>query len=162
MVVLPWATEPMEGVWLMIKGLEHTALSVADLDRSIAFYRDVLGLKVIRIIECGPEIRLGDVTNMFECRARIAHLQSGPNMLELFEYQQPRGKKIPQDHKQADWGLIHLGFISTDVCGDYQRLKDHGVRFFSEPVEFRPDVWIVYFYGPDGEVCELRQTPEVE
>ncbi len=142
----------------MIKRLEHAALSVADLERSIAFYCDVLGLRVIRIIECGPEMRLGDVTNMPECRARIAHLESGPNMLELFEYCRPSGKKIPQDHKQADQGLIHLGFTSTDVRGDYQRLKKQGVRFFSEPIEFRPDVWIVYFYGPDNEVCELRQT----
>ncbi len=142
----------------MIKGLEHTALSVADLERSVAFYRDVLGLRVIRIIECGPETRLGDVTNMLGCRARIAHLESGLNMLELFEYQKPRGKKIAQDYKQADQGLIHLGFTSTDVRADYQRLKNLGVRFFSEPVEFRPDVWIVYFYGPDNEVCELRQT----
>jgi len=27
-------------------------------------------------------------------------------------------------------------------------------------VEFRPDVWVAYFYGPDGEVCEIRQKPE--
>jgi len=27
-------------------------------------------------------------------------------------------------------------------------------------VEFRPGVWIVYFHGPDGEVCELRQVPQ--
>ena len=47
------------------------------------------------------------------------------------------------------------------------RLKkylDRGVRveFISEPVEFRPGVWIVYFCGPDGEVCELRETPDGE
>lgn len=142
----------------MIKGLEHAALSVADLERSIGFYRDLIGLEVIRIIECGPEMPLGEVTGMPGCRARIAHLQSGPNMLELFEYQKPRGRKIPQGHKQADRGLIHLGFTSTDARADYLRLKQMGVKTFSEPIEFRPGVWLFYFYGPDGEVCELRQT----
>jgi len=142
----------------MIESLEHVALSVADLNRSIAFYGDVMGLKVIRIIECSPKMPLGDVTGMPGCIARIAHLQSGQNMLELFEYRHPRGKKIPDDHKQADQGLIHLGFTSTDVQADYERLKKQGVIFFSEPIEFRSNVWIVYFHGPDNEVCELRQT----
>ena len=52
----------------------------------------------------------------------------------------------------------HIGFVSTDVRADYARLKGQGVTFFGEPVEFRPGVWVVYFYGPDGEVCELRQS----
>ena len=37
-------------------------------------------------------------------------------------------------------------------------MKARGVEFLSRPVEFRPEVWIVYFYGPDGEVGELRQA----
>ena len=95
---------------------------------------------------------------MPDCVARIAHLKSGQNMLELFEYIKPTGKKIPKDHKQADNGFIHAGFKSSDVRNDYLRLKEEGVNFISEPVEFRKDVWICYFYGPDGEVCEIRQT----
>jgi catechol 2,3-dioxygenase-like lactoylglutathione lyase family enzyme len=142
----------------MIKGLEHAGLSVADLDRSIAFYRDLIGLEVIRVIEAGPEMRLGEVVGLPGCRARIAHLQKGSAMLELFEYQEPRGRKLPEDHKQADHGFIHVGFTSTDTRAEYQRLRSQGVQFISEPVEFRPGVWIAYFHGPDGEVCELRQT----
>lgn len=139
--------------------LEHVALSVADLERSIAFYRDVMGLELARIIDCPPEMGLGDVAGMPGCRARIAHLQSGSAMLELFEYQDPRGKPLPSERRQADHGLIHMGFTSNDVRADFARLKEKGVTFFGDPVEFRPGVWIVYFYGPDGEACELRETP---
>ena len=138
--------------------LDHAAISVADLDRSIAFYRDVLGLEVIRIIECPPERGLGRVVGMPGCAARIAHLQSGPVMLELFQYLEPEGRPLAPDHKQADRGLTHIGFTSTDARADYKRLKKLGVRTFGEPVEFRPGVWLFYFYGPDGEVCELRQS----
>ena len=138
--------------------LDHAAISVADLDRSIAFYRDVLGLEVTRIIECPPERGLGRVVGMPGCAARIAHLESGPVMLELFQYLKPEGKPIPPDHTQADHGLTHIGFSSTDVRADYERLKKLGVRTFGEPVEFRPGVWLFYFYGPDGEVCELRES----
>jgi catechol 2,3-dioxygenase-like lactoylglutathione lyase family enzyme len=142
----------------MIKGLEHAALSVADLERSIAFYRDLLGFEVIRIIDPGSTLRLGKVVGLPGCRARIAHLQKGSAMLELFEYHQPRGRELPDDHTQADHGFIHIGITSSDTRADYEQLRRRGVRFIGAPVEFRPGVWIVYFYGPDREVCELRQT----
>jgi catechol 2,3-dioxygenase-like lactoylglutathione lyase family enzyme len=142
----------------MITNIDHVALSVANLDRSIAFYRDIIGFEVARILECGPEMRLGDVNGMPGSTARIAHLTLGGNMLELFEYQRPQGKPMPPDRKQADNGLIHFGLASTDARADYKRLKEYGVHFLSEPIEFRPDVWIFYFYGPDGEVCELRES----
>ncbi|MEW5815246.1 MAG: VOC family protein [Spirochaetota bacterium] len=141
----------------MIKGIEHVALSVSDLDRSIAFYTDVIGFKLARLIECTPQMRLEDVAGLPGCKARIAHLESGKLMLELFEYQQPRGREIRENHTQADLGFSHIGFKSTDVRGEYQRLKKIGIRFFSAPVEFRPGIWLCYFYGPDGEVCELRE-----
>lgn len=85
--------------------LEHVALSVADLERSLAFYRDVIGLELIRIIGCPPETGLGEVAGMPGCSVRIAHLQSGTVMLELFEYQDPRGEPLSADRKQADHGL---------------------------------------------------------
>lgn len=143
----------------MIIGLDHAALSVADLDRSLAFYRDVLGLELIRILECPPSTHLDEVVGMPGCTARIAHLRGGRTMFELFEYRQPRGRPIPDGRRQADLGWNHAGFTSSDVRGDYARLKAAGVQFIRAPLEFRPGVWICYFYGPDGEVCELRETP---
>ena len=142
----------------MIRGLEHIALSVSNLERSISFYTETLPLRLERIIDCPPEMRLGDVARMPGCRARIAHLLSERVMLELFEYHDPDGRPISPDRRQADCGYIHIGFASDDVPTDCERLKKRGVEFLSDPLEFRPGVWIVYFYGPDGEVCELRQT----
>lgn len=142
----------------MITKLEHVGLSVSNLDRSIAFYRDLLGLEVLRMIEAGPTMRLGEIVGMPGCSAKIAHLMKGDVMLELFEYRDPRGTPIPKDRRQADFGFIHAGFTSTDTRGDYARLKAAGVSFLSEPVEFRPGVWVAYFRGPDGEVGELRQS----
>ena len=141
----------------MITNLEHTALSVANMEQSLRFYRDLLGFKVIRTIELRSDAKLGIIAGLPGARARIVHLKFGDAMFELFEYVEPRGKPIPTNRCQADHGLIHLGFKSDDACADYKRLKARGVEFLSEPVEFRPGVWVVYFRGPDGEVCELRQ-----
>jgi catechol 2,3-dioxygenase-like lactoylglutathione lyase family enzyme len=142
----------------MIKQLEHPALSVANLDRSVAFYCDKLGFELIRIIEPRADAMLGTIAGLPGAQARIAHLQFGANMLELFEYVAPRGRPIPGDRRQADHGWIHIGFRTDDTRGDYARLHALGVAFLSEPVEFRPGVWVAYFRGPDGEVCELRQA----
>jgi catechol 2,3-dioxygenase-like lactoylglutathione lyase family enzyme len=144
----------------MISALDHVALSVKDLDRSLAFYRDLLGLEVVRVLDCPPDTHLDEVVGMPGCSARIAHLKLGEGMLEIFEYADPRGRPLPPGHRQADHGWVHLGFTSSDTRSDYERLRAQGVRFIREPLEFRPNVWICYFYGPDGEVCELRQTEE--
>ncbi len=143
----------------MIESLEHVALSVADLERSIAFYRDTLGFSLVRVLECPPAMRLGDVVGQGGgCSARIAHLQLGAAMLELFEYRDPRGRPIPPDRTQLDNGFSHIGLRSTDARADHARLAARGVSFIHDPIEFRPGVWIAYFRGPDGEVCELRQS----
>lgn len=141
----------------MVTRVDHAALSVRDLDRSLRFYRDLLGFTVERIIESTPEKRLGDVVGLPGCAARIAHLKCGDSMLELLEYTSPRGRPIPAGETQADQGFSHVCFRSSDTRADHRRLADQGVKFIGEPVEYRPGVWIVYFRGPDGEVCELRQ-----
>ncbi len=140
----------------MPKWLEHVALSVTNLETSIAFYRDQLGLRLVRVIESNAGPILGDIVGLPGCRARIAHLESEKGMLELFEYQQPRGRPLPRT--QADLGFSHVGFATADIHDEYERLRSAGVSFFNAPVEFRPGAWVVYFRGPDGEVGELRQT----
>ena len=143
----------------MITTVDHAGLSVADLERSLAFYRDLLGLRLLRVLDYGPESELGRVVGMPACRARIAHLLLGSTMVELFEYAEPPGRAMAPDRRQADHGWIHVGLASTDTRGDCARLREAGVEFLSDPIEFRPGVWIAYFKGPDGEVIELRQLP---
>lgn len=142
----------------MVTKLDHVALSVTDLDRSIDFYTKILGCTVDRTLDLGADSLLGKVVGMPGASARIAHLSLGEAMVELFEYRDPTGSPPRAERKQADIGIIHFGLTSDDARSDYQRLADQGVEFFSEPVEFRPGVWLFYFYGPDGEVCELRQV----
>jgi catechol 2,3-dioxygenase-like lactoylglutathione lyase family enzyme len=137
--------------------LEHIALSVADIEKSVSFYHGLLGLEMVERIECPSESNLGKIVGLPNCSAKIVKLRSGHIILELFEYLMPRGHKMSSAITQADNGFTHLGFASNDIHADYKKLKDHGVKFYSEPIEYRPNVWNAYFYGPDGETCELRQ-----
>ena len=140
----------------MIEAMEHVGLSVSDLKRSTDFYCRNFGFKVLRTIE-GSEL-LGNIVGMPGCKASIVHLGKGDSVLELFYYREPSGKLIPPERMKADKGFSHLGFRSSDVRKDYQKLKDAGVRFISEPVKLRENVWLCYFYGPDGEVGEIRES----
>ncbi len=141
--------------------VDHVGLSVRDLDNSIAFYCDLLGFKLRRIIEVPPDMNLGGIAGLPPSTARIAHLYQGDVMIELFQYIDPEGRPIG-DWTQADRGFSHLGFLCSDIKADIDRLREVGVDMVGELVEFRPEVWVQYFYGPDREVLELRQLPESE
>lgn len=140
-------------------GIEHTGMSVSNLERSIRFYTEVMGLALVRTINPSDDPKLGEVVGLKNCVARIAHLESEGGMLELFEYGRPKGRPAPADRNQADIGFSHIGFSSRDARAEYRRLLDCGVDVIHEPVEFRPNVWIFYFRGPDDEVCEIRERP---
>ncbi len=142
----------------MFTQLEHVALSVKDIERSIEFYRDLCGFEVKMRLEPDPKLPQPKVVALPGAAPRIAHLYLGGFMLELFQYLTPVGRPMPKDFTQADNGLIHFALKSTDTRADYKMLADNGVEFLSEPVEYRPGVWICFFKGPDGEIVEIRQT----
>ncbi len=142
----------------MIKSLEHVGLGVSDMEKSLEFYRDLLGMEVIMELDISDE-RIGRVIGVAGAKCRIAHLKLGNAMLELFEYYEPTGSNKAKEIQQYDHGLIHIGFAVDDFHKHIEQLQKEGIEFLGEPVEFRPGVWVVYFRGPDGEVCEFRQQP---
>lgn len=141
----------------MIQALEHVALSVADMDRSLAFYRDFLGLEVIMDIHAADEL-IGRIIGIPGAKCRIVHLKLGAAVLELFCYSNPPGKNAAGKMLQCDHGLTHIGFKVTDFHAELAKLMKSKIELLGAPVEFRPGVWVVYFRGPDGEVCEFRQA----
>ena len=143
----------------MIKGLNHIGLGVSNMERSLEFYRDFLGMEVVMELDVTDD-RIGRVIGIQNAKCKIVHLQLGDGVLELFEYSNPKGKNIANDTRQCDHGLIHIGFEINDFHTHVERLKKKNIQFMGEPVEFRPNVWVVYFHGPDGEIVEFSQRPE--
>jgi catechol 2,3-dioxygenase-like lactoylglutathione lyase family enzyme len=142
----------------MIKSLGHVGLSVKDIDRSLEFYRGYLGMEILMDLDISDD-RIGRVIGIDGAKCRIVHLKLGDAILELFQYTQPPGKNVANDIRQCDHGLTHIGFEVTDFHKHVEELKAKNVEFLGQCVEFRPDVWVAYFKGPDGEVCEMRQQP---
>lgn len=141
---------------MILPSLGHVGLSVSDLERSKAFYCDVLGMEVVLELDISDD-RQARVVGMPGMKCRIVHLRLGDGVLELFDYR-PRGEDLAHRMRQWDQGIVHIGFEVDDFHQRLDRLHRAGVEFLGEPVEFRPGVWVLYFLGPDGEVCELHDV----
>lgn len=143
----------------MIKSMSHAGLSVTDMARSLAFYRDYLGMQVLMELDIADD-RIGRVIGIPGAACRIVHLKLGETVLELFAYSHPRGEKFAPRMRQCDIGFSHVGFEVNDIHAHLRDLQRMGLEMLGEAVEFRPGVWVAYFKGPDGEVVEFRQQPE--
>jgi glyoxylase I family protein len=139
----------------MFTKADHIAMSVKDMEKAIAFYRDVVGMEKVFDREFAEGIaRLIGVEG---ARVRVVHMKLNDSMIELFDYAYPPGREPRPDRQQSDFGLIHIGFIVEDFWGTYRHLVDHGVKFLADPVEIRPGVHVAYFHGVEYEVCEIRE-----
>jgi catechol 2,3-dioxygenase-like lactoylglutathione lyase family enzyme len=145
----------------MIRGVHHTCITVSDLERSIAFYRDLLGLDLIMTEESErSQDDRSKALGVAGAKVKLAILRAGEARVELIEYVTAKGR--PYDRKNNDAGAMHIAFQVADIDAVYQRLIDHGVRFTAPPATIPAGPmagwrW-TYFFDPDGVSLEIIQT----
>jgi catechol 2,3-dioxygenase-like lactoylglutathione lyase family enzyme len=144
-----------------IRGVHHTSFTVANLEKSLKFFRDQLGLEVLFAREIG-DAYFGRIVGLPGCRVKAALLRipGSTHHLELFEYVTPAGQSCRP--RPCDPGSCHLSFLVDDLPGLYQRLREQ-VDFVSEPVliEAGPNRggYGVYACDPGGILIEFFQLP---
>ena len=146
---------------MRLTGISHTSFTVSDMDRSLAFYRDLLGMTLIMEIERQGAF-IEQVVGFPGASLRIVglKLRSGSDhVLELIEYRVPRGQRI--DLRTCNVGSPHLCFVTDDIQSAYEELRSKGVQFKSPPVRIPsgPSAggFDAYFLDPDGITLELSQ-----
>jgi len=139
----------------MIKHFHHTAISVSDLDRSIHFYRDLLGMKLDWRIDHRRSPALEKVVGLGNVDVSYAMLSGWGTKIEVFEYHSPAGLLYPENRPVCDHGITHMAFQVEKIDELYQRLKSQGVRFNSPPQIVREGVKAAYFHDPDGITLEI-------
>ena len=141
----------------MIRGIHHVALSTADLERSLAFYRDLLGFAPVMDFSWpeGTE-HMNRTHELDETAGRVVLLRLGNAMLELFEYGTPAPRPRDPNRRMCDHGLIHFCLDVDDVEAEYRRLSAAGVRFHCAPVDYG-SVKLTYGRDPDGNVIEFQE-----
>jgi catechol 2,3-dioxygenase-like lactoylglutathione lyase family enzyme len=142
--------------------LHHTGLTVADMDRSLHFWRDAMGMEVVFQQEKAGGY-LEAIVGEPGAHVLMTHLAfdgEGPR-IELFQYLAPSGGQHLS--RPADVGFAHVCVACDDLDERLERLVAAGGRPFSKPVEVDTGVnkggRSVYLRDPDGHVVELERLP---
>ena len=129
----------------MLRALDHVVLVVRDLERSLAFYRDVLGCRVLR----EAEWRRGE--------ARFPSVAIGPDqMLNLHQ----AGSPVTSEAANPQAASEDLCFVAAAPVADVlARLAAHNVAVEIGPVPRMGGRGVmgtsVYFRDPDGNLLEI-------
>ncbi|WP_178917149.1 VOC family protein [Natronomonas gomsonensis] len=131
----------------------HVGLTVSNLDRAVAFYRDTLGLEVISRFEVGGEA-FATAVDVEGASGTFAHLDADGVRIELVEYD-PEGTASTSALNQP--GACHVGFAVEDVDTFVAGLSDD-VETVSEPQTTESGTRIVFLRDPDGNRIELLEA----
>jgi len=138
-------------------------IGVENLDTSLAFYADTVGLEVAETwtwqgsaFERYWQVPAGSA-------ARCAFLGHGADpvgRIQLMEFDAPDRKLVRSPEIRRATGLFNLNLYTSDMARDYEQLKSQGFNFWSEPARnnFGPAVGETLeaaFDGPDGVVINM-------
>jgi catechol 2,3-dioxygenase-like lactoylglutathione lyase family enzyme len=139
-----------------VQRIHHVGITVAQLDRSLGFYRDLLGM---RVIGRNDDEDVGAIVGLPGARARIADLDAGNGqVLELLEYLS--ATEAGHAHRPDLPGSCHVGLQVRDLTSALARLAGAGFLPAGEPARLADGgVWqdctVVYLRDPDGVFVEL-------
>lgn len=142
----------------MISAIRHTGLVVADLERSLHFWCNVLGFKLVKQMdESGPHIDA--MLGLHDVRVTTAKLAAPDgNLIELLHFLSHPGQ--PRwDGKPYSTGFTHIALTVEDLDKLVIRLTQEGVSFPAPP-QCSPDgfVKVIYAQGPEGLLLELVEV----
>ena len=129
---------------LHVRELDHVVLRVRDVEASLAFYRDVLGL---------PLANYNEAISLWQLRC-------GAGMIDL----QP----LQGDAPLPEYGKRHMDHFCIGVDGRnldeiVEYLASKGVRMIGEPMPRRGARGVglsIYAVDPDGNIVEIKQDPD--
>ena len=142
----------------------HHGFTVSDAERSITFYRDLLGLELVRVSERRDLPSYDRMLGHDNVVLKVAILCHPVNdfILELVEYKNPVGRKRELDNPFI--GSSHLAFEVDDVDVVYALLRHAGYDAINPPVDVERDGIAVaramYGLDPDGISIEIFQEFE--
>ncbi len=150
----------------MIRVIDHINIVVADLERSVKFYTELLGFRIIRKAHLHGSW-IDKIVGLEDVSADVVYIiaPAGEPRIELLQYNFPVGKSVEENSRANTIGLRHIAFRVNDIHALATKLKQAGVKLYSEPVTVPAAVvkhdagqkTLLYFTDPDGVVLELAE-----
>lgn len=150
----------------LVESVERIGMTVSNMERSIAFFENVLTFQKISDEEAtGSEY--DKLQGLFGLRTRIVRMRLGGEEIELTEYLTPRGRPVPVDSRSNDRWFQHVAIIVSDMDKAYRRLRERNVEHASPEPQRLPDwnpaaggIKAFYFKDPDGHPLEILEFPD--
>lgn len=150
---------------ITVQSVASVGMTVADMDRALAFYTQVLPFRQLSDVEVwGSEYE--HLEGVFGARMRVVRLQLGNEVIELTDYLTPEGRPIPPDSRSHDHWFQHLAIVVSNMDQAYQQLRQHQVQYVSTAPQRLPDyltaaagIEAFYFRDPDGHNLEIIYYP---
>jgi catechol 2,3-dioxygenase-like lactoylglutathione lyase family enzyme len=139
---------------------DHTGITVSNLERSLAFWRDVLGFEFSHTAHQKGELAR-EITGIEGAELKLAVLKApGGHKIELLEYFAPADRK-PANLRPCDVGSVHVALLVNDLDTVLERIAASGWKAAGKPqiLTRGPNAGkrIVYVRDPDGTTIELMQ-----
>ena len=141
--------------------MAHTAVCVPDVNAAVAWYTEVLGLRVLSppyLME-GPQIEqdMGElVPSPVAVHAAILGFEPDDRVLEVIEYPNARGAARPA-LGLTETGFTHIGLLCDEIDQTRAELEEKGVRFLTAGVAGIAGLRTTWFVDPYGIVFILLQ-----
>jgi catechol 2,3-dioxygenase-like lactoylglutathione lyase family enzyme len=142
---------------------DHTGITVSNLERSLAFWRDVLGFELSHTAHQKGELAQ-EITGVEGAEIKLAVLRTpGGHKIELLEYLAPADRKHA-DIRPCDVGSVHVALLVHDLDAVVERIAELDWKTAGKPQRLQsgPNAGkrVVYVRDPDGTTIEFMQPPE--
>lgn len=144
-----------------ILAADHTGITVSNLERSLAFWRDVLGFELSHRAHQTGELA-AEITGVPGAEILIAVVKAPGHKIELLEYLAPPERK-PVHPRPCDVGSIHVALTVDDLDAVLGAIAPSGWKSAGQPQTLRsgPNAGkrVVYVRDPEGTTIEFMQPP---
>ena len=142
---------------------DHTGITVSNLERSLAFWRDVLGFEFSHSAHQKGE-RPEQITGVKGAELKLAVLKTPTgHKIELLEYFAPADRKKDFNLRPCDLGHVHVALIVDDLDAVLKKVAASGWKAIGTPQGLTegPNAGkrVVYVFDPDGTAIEFMQMP---
>jgi catechol 2,3-dioxygenase-like lactoylglutathione lyase family enzyme len=146
-----------------ILSADHTGITVSNLERSLAFWRDVLGFEFSHTAHQKGEFA-EEITGVPGAELKLAVLKTpGGHKIELLEYLAPPDRKRA-DLRPCDVGSAHVALHVDDLDAILDKITASGWNAAGKPQTLTngPNAGkrVVYVRDPDGTTLEFMQPPK--
>ena len=138
----------------LVIGYRHTGIIVKDMKKSLHFYKDILGLKVIQDFSDSSQY-INKITGIKNADIHMIKLEVGDGtILEILEYRNHPTQLIDQPIYNV--GASHIALQVKNAEKAYDILKQKGIKIISEPVLSSEKIAKVFFcFDPNNVRIEL-------